>query len=121
MQTELYVRKECVCSAKKLEKKLQQEKKQADHLMAKIMSADKPKFGKAAKAAARSPHGTVAAEPSTEASEASAGHRSPSLIPNKNGAGTPNKLSGTRYVPPDSGGCSSSGQDVVAGASVWFR
>ena len=85
------------CSAKKLEKKLQLEKKQADHLMAKIMSADKPKFGKAAKAAARSPHGNnVAAEPTTEASDPSVGHRSPALAPKQNGAATPNKSSGTR-------------------------
>lgn len=87
------------CSARKLEKKLQLEKKQADHLMSKIMTADKPKFGKAAKAAARSPNGTAAAELSVavDNSENSVGNRSPSLIPHiKNSAGTPNKPSGSR-------------------------
>jgi hypothetical protein len=89
-----------VCRSRKLEKKLQLEKKQADNLMSKIMTADKPKFGKAAKAAAaRSPHG--AAEPSHEGSENSIAPRnSPSLIPHvKNGATTPSKPS-YRHDPP---------------------
>jgi hypothetical protein len=86
-----------------LEKKLQIEKKQADHLAHKIMTADKPRFGKAARDAAkaeslaRSPNGVSGVEARFESFDNGA-PRSPSMIPVlKTNLGTPNRPGNVRY------------------------